>query len=324
MSRLLLVLLAAAVTLSACGSDEGGTAPAPPQPAAPAPADFPSTAGKTLSGLTKDMARGAILKVATLHSEVIGHNRFAFDLVDRANKHLDVGEVAVYTAKPDGTGLRGPYVAHKETRDVAAPYRSELTAADLASSGHTYYAASPIFTADGDHAVIALARLDGRFVVADSPVAVPVGFKGGPPSIGDRAIRVHTQTAADVHGDLKQITTRVPPARDLVSTDLADVVGKKPVVLLFATPALCTSDTCGPVVDIAEQVRAQHGRGVTFIQNEIYVDNNPKKGPRPQVRAWRLPSEPWAFVIDRRGRIAARFESVFSVGELARAVAKVN
>ena len=110
----------------------------------------------------------------------------------------------------------------------------------------------------------------------------------------------------------------------MLGTDFADVLGKKPVVLLFATPALCASRTCGPVVDIAEQVRAQSGKGVTFIQQEIYKDNDPGKPVRDQVAAWRLPTEPWAFVIDRAGKVAARFEGVFSVGELARAVAKVK
>jgi hypothetical protein len=323
MPRLLPALLAAAVALSACGSDEGGTTPAPPQPAAPAQADFPSAAGKTLGELTRGITQGAILKVATLKSEVVGRNRFAFVLVDRADKQLDVDEVALYTARPDGSRLHGPYVARRESLDVAAPYRSELTASDLAR-GDTFYVANPVFKTRGNQAVFALARLDGRLVVADSPLAVPVGEKGGPPKVGDRAIRVHTQVPADVNNDLRKLTTRVPPARDLLTTDLEDVLGHKPVVLMFATPALCQSRTCGPVVDIAEQVRAEHGNGVPFIQNEIYVDNNPSKGPRPQVRAYHLPSEPWTFVIDRHGKIAARFESVFSVGELARAVARVK
>ena len=95
-------------------------------------------------------------------------------------------------------------------------------------------------------------------------------------------------------------------------------------MLLFATPALCQSRTCGPVVDIAEQVRAENGKGVTFIQQEIYQDNDANKPVRPQVATWRLPTEPWAFVIDRQGKVTARFEGVFSTGELARAVAKVQ
>ena len=70
--------------------------------------------------------------------------------------------------------------------------------------------------------------------------------------------------------------------------------------------------------------RAENGRGVAFIHQEIYQDNDPGKPFRSQVLAWRLQTEPWAFVIDRRGRISARFEGVFSVGELARAVENVR
>jgi hypothetical protein len=315
----------AMASLSACGSDEGGTAPAPPQPAAAAPTDFPSARGKTLTQLTKGVSEGVILKIASLYSQRVGRNRFSFALVDRADKQLEVSDVALYFADEDGKEVHGPFVAHKESLDVAAPYRSRLTSQDLAS-GDTFYVANPTFKSPGKHRVLGLARLDGRLVVADSGPSgsVPVGRRNGPPDVGDKAIRVHTQTATDVGGNLKQITTRVPPAPELLKTDFADVVGKKPVVLLFATPALCQSRTCGPVVDIAEEVRAKYGSGVTFIQNEIYVDNNPSKGPRAQVKAWRLPSEPWAFVLDRHGRVSTRFESVFSVGELARAVAKVK
>jgi hypothetical protein len=63
---------------------------------------------------------------------------------------------------------------------------------------------------------------------------------------------------------------------------------------------------------------------VSFIQQEIYQDNDPGKPVRPQVARWRLPSEPWAFVIDRKGRITWRVEGIFSAGELARAVDAVK
>jgi hypothetical protein len=101
----------------------------------------------------------------------------------------------------------------------------------------------------------------------------------------------------------------------------AEVVGKQPAVLLFATPALCQSRVCGPVVDIAEQVKAQHENDdIAWIHMEIFEDNTVEKGFRPQVREWRLPSEPWLFAVDRSGRVAARIEGAFSAQELERAV----
>ncbi|MGI9100779.1 MAG: hypothetical protein ACR2H2_20220 [Solirubrobacteraceae bacterium] len=324
MPRLLLSLLAAAAVLGACGSDEGGTAPAPPQPMAARPADFPSAKGKSLPELTHGLPKGAVLNVSSFSSQKPGAgNRLGFAIVDRANKQIDVSAVAVYTAKPDGSELRGPFVAHKESLEVATGYRSRQTSADL-QNGDTFYVANVAYASRGSHIPIGLVRLDGRLVVADAPAALTVGARNGPPDVGDRAIRVNTLTAADVGGDLAKLSTRVPPAADLLKDDFADVLGKKPVVLLFATPALCQSRTCGPVVDIAEQVRGQNGKGVTFIQQEIYQDNDPGKPVRPQVARWRLTTEPWAFVIDRHGRIASRFEGVFSVGELARAVQQVK
>ena len=322
--RLLLSLLATVVALSACGgSDEGGSAPAPPRPMAAAPAAFPPAKGKTMSELVADLPKGAILTVSSFSGQRVGRNRLGFAIVDRANKQIDVSEVAVYTSKPDGTELRGPFPARKESLAVAPEYQSRQTASDLAS-GDTFYVAEAVYGSRGPHMAIGLVRLDGRLVVADPVAALPVGRKGGPPDVGERAIRVHTLTGADVGGDLTKLSTRVPPPPEMLDTDFADVVGKKPVVLLFATPALCQSRTCGPVVDIAEQVRAENGKGVAFIQQEIYQDNDPGKPYRQQVLAWRLPTEPWAFVIDRRGKVAARFEGVFSVGELARAVERVK
>ena len=141
-------------------------------------------------------------------------------------------------------------------------YRSAQTASDLAN-GKTFYVAKPEFGSAGAQIAVGLVRLDGRLVVADSPMALRVGAKNGPPDVGQKAIRVHTLTPPDVGGDLVKLTTRDPPAPELLGTDFADVLGKKPVVLLFATPALCASRTCGPVVDIAEQVRAQNGKGVS-------------------------------------------------------------
>jgi hypothetical protein len=145
-------------------------------------------------------------------------------------------------------------------------------------------------------------------VVADGPV----------PDVGERAPAVSTPTEASA-GTLDSIETRVPPD-SMHEEDFADVVGKRPVVILFATPALCQSRVCGPVVDVAEQVRAEHEGEAAFIHMEIFEDNQVEKGYRSQVRAWSLPSEPWIFALDRRGRVAARLEGAFSVEELEAAV----
>ena len=83
--------------------------------------------------------------------------------------------------------------------------------------------------------------------------------------------------------------------------DYAEALGKEPILLLFATPQFCQSRVCGPVVDVAEQAKQEYGDKAAFIHMEIYNDNDPDEGVRPQVRAFHLPSEPWLFAINREG-----------------------
>ena len=58
------------------------------------------------------------------------------------------------------------------------------------------------------------------------------------PQVGQKAPLIHTPTPADVGGDLSKITTRIPPDTQN-KVDYADVLGKEPIVLLFATPQFC-------------------------------------------------------------------------------------
>jgi hypothetical protein len=201
---------------------------------------------------------------------------------------------------------------------VRPPFRSESSASDP-DSARSVYVTEIDFDRAGAYEMLALVRLDDRLVAAASAVPQMEVVADGPvPSVGDRPPAISTPTEASA-GGLETIETRVPPD-SMHEVDYADVVGKRPVVLLFATPALCQSRVCGPVVDVAEQVRSEHEGEAAFIHMEIFKDNQVENGYRPQVRAWSLPSEPWAFALDRQGRVAARLEGAFSVEELEAAV----
>jgi hypothetical protein len=145
-------------------------------------------------------------------------------------------------------------------------------------------------------------------------VLVSVKRRWPPPDVGEAAPRVHTPTTDSVNGDIASIDTRVPPDT-MHNVDLARVLGRRPVMLLFATPGMCPSRICGPVTDIVEQLKSDHREEAEFIHMEIYNGNRPELGRRPQVRAYGLPSEPWLFAIDRHGRVAARIEGAFSFDE---------
>jgi hypothetical protein len=104
------------------------------------------------------------------------------------------------------------------------------------------------------------------------------------------------------------------------SVSFNQVLAKQPVALLFSTPQLCTSRVCGPVTDIAVQLQQTFGNRIRFIHQEVYVDNDPSKGLRPQLNAFHLRTEPWLFTINRRGVIAARLEGAFGVNAMTKAL----
>lgn len=144
------------------------------------------------------------------------------------------------------------------------------------------------------------------------------------PDVGAKAIASKSPTLAD--STLEQLTTSNMPDKELYRSSVAAALAaKEPFVLAFATPKYCTSRTCGPVVDVVSDVRRKHeGDGIRFINVEIYEDNDPAKGENRWVKEWKLPSEPWVFLVGSDGTIKTRFEGTVSVDELDAAVQKLK
>jgi hypothetical protein len=171
----------------------------------------------------------------------------------------------------------------------------------------------------------------GKYVLVAEPIggrriqgALDLKVKRRPtaPAVGSRAIPSRTPTIASTGGDFAALTTASPPDRALLRHSVADsLAARKPFVLAFATPEFCTSRTCGPTVAVVDAVRRRFsGTDVRFIHVEIYENNNPSLGLNRWVKEWRLPSEPFVFLVGRDGRIKAVFEGSVSVAELTRGV----
>jgi hypothetical protein len=211
----------------------------------------------------------------------------------------------------------GPFPAKVETLQTQPAFRAQTTTSDP-DAATVVYSTDVDFPREGEWRIAALVRQGDELSATLLPSAV-VGTFTKVPRIGQKAPLIHTPTPADVGGDLAKITTRIPPDTQN-KVDYADVLGKEPIVLLFATPQFCQSRVCGPVVDVAEQVKQLYGDKAAFIHMEIYNDNDPSKHVRPQVQAFHLPSEPWLFAIDKQGRIENEIQGAFGVEELTRVV----
>lgn len=294
--------------LVGCGG--ASSAPAPTASSGRFPA-----APEDLAALIRQVEAGPVLALTVSRVDPGTRARVAFGLFDAGGRELAAEGAALYVGGRDGRRLRGPFPVARESLEVAPPFRSR-TAGDVK---RVWVAFVPVPAAASDGvSVVALVRRDGRLERTGASV-LRVGGRG-PPRPGQRAIRVRTPTERDVDGNLERIDTRVPPWPPLHRADLADVLGRRPVLLLFATPQLCQSRVCGPVVDVAAEVQSRLDDEAAFIHQEIYEGNHVSRGERAPVRAWRLPTEPWAFAIDRRGRVRAALEGAFSARELEAAV----
>lgn len=314
-----------ALALVACGEDDAdeqkGAAPAPATSTAAEPEDFPKGAGLSFDDLQSRYPAQLSLGIGASVMRQ-GENRVPFVVLDKGARPITNAEVALYTVRVDGSQVRGPFVADEIPFGVSEEFLSETTTSDT-TTAKTFYAAQVDFQGKPPLGVFALVRMDGRLVAAaPTPLGARGAQAGNPPDIGEEAVSVHTLTVDDVD-DVSDLTTREPPNTEMLREDFADVLGEKPAVLVFATPALCQSRVCGPTVDVVEQVRAETGDDVAFIHQEVYRDNEVSKGLRPQLVKWRLASEPWVFVVGRDGTVAERFEGALSVGELRRAVQDV-
>ena len=318
---LLVAALMGASALAGCGGDDGD------DPGSPPSADdrvgsaqpFPSAQAKTLAELRRGLGPGPKMASSVSVLEP-GWNRFAFALFDRTRRQIADTDAAVYVASLNGGGVEGPYPARYRSLEVGHDHHSDTVKQDE-DAAHSIYVARIPFKRPGSYQVLGVTRLDQR-VVGGMPVDVTVERAPAPPRVGQQAPRVHTPTRHDV-ADLSDIDTREPPS-SLHEHDLADVLGKRPVMLLFATPRLCRSRICGPVVDVVEQLKAEAPAAAAYIHMEIWQDNSRESGQRPQVRAYGLPSEPWLFAIGADGKVAARIEGAFSVEEARAALRKAT
>ena len=316
----MLLTMAAALTVavSACGGGGGGsdTSMGATPPKVPSVTQFPKVRGRTMNELASEVQAGPVM--APSESLFLpGKNRFGFGLFDRSRKQITDAPGAIYIAKDENSRAYGPYVARWESLDVKGRYLSKTVATDP-DAAKTLYVADVPFKKPGNYVVLGMFRLDNRLLGAGTTVKVAKSSKI--PNIGDPAPKMDTPTKASVGGDLSKIDTR-DPHDDMHDTNYADALGKRPIVLLFATPALCQSRVCGPVVDIAETVRHARPKDDTaWIHQEIYNENDLNKGFRPQLAKYHLESEPWLFTIDRKGRIAARIEGAYSADELNKAI----
>lgn len=313
------VFIVVAVVAAGCGqSGSSNSADQPKLPQglksalSPESAQFPDARGKTLGQLVRryGMDNYELLNATSLST--VGRNRFAFAIADKDNE-LVFGPTAVYVA--DGRlrePARGPFVA---PADLIGTDVSDPDSTDAAPPA--VYSTNLDFPKSGRVTVFALTQTSQGFVGAATAFVARAASEDRVVRVGEKSPAVDTGVPSPARID--EACTRSPPD-SMHKSNFADVVGKRPVALVIATPAFCESRVCGPVVDVAERMRSKYGGSVEFIHSEVYNQNDPKQGLRSSLKEFGVSTEPWLFTFDRSGRVAARLEGAFGARDFESAV----
>lgn len=168
---------------------------------------------------------------------------------------------------------------------------------------------------EGDVIGSAVIELD---VVEDSPI----------PAIGERPPLSSTKTLSDVSG-IEQLTTDYTPDEEMYRISVAEAIeSPRPAVVVFSSPAFCTSPTCGPQLETVKELRAAYQDRADFVHVEIYDLPEEIQGDISRatlveaVDEWGFSSLPhwfnesWVFIINSEGFVEQRFEGYATLTEV--------
>ena len=248
----------------------------------------------------------------------VGDNRVVFGLVDR-----------------NGMPVRAPQA---EVRAVYFPTTDQTTEEERGAATAKFIrwptGQQGVFSTRLDFDVagfwgleVTTTREDGAPVVARN--AFEVLEISSTPSIGAPAPRSVTPTLDGVD-DLATITSDPAPDPGLYRLSIDEALDAgQPLVVTFSTPAFCLTATCGPQVKVISELKDQYPDRANFIHVEVLKDPHLSQGGRsfddfvPTVAEWGLPNEPWTFIIDKEGRVHAKFEAFTTVEEIEAALKEV-
>jgi hypothetical protein len=247
----------------------------------------------------------------------VGPNRFTMGLLENGQPIAD-GRLQVHFRGPQGSqGAEASLIHHGQGFERPGLYVATVRFDKAGQWVAQVTASSPRTGAQSR---------DMPFAVLASSVT---------PAVGSPAPRSHNLTARDVK-DIRQIDTGVPP-NDMHEVSIADAIAAhRPALVVFATPAYCASRICGPQVDIVKTLEPKYRNRLAFIHVEIYelAQSDPSKPFSQVVRngspvfaravlEWHLQSEPWVFLIDRQGNVAAKFEGPTPAADVAEELDKI-
>lgn len=301
--------LIVAVVTTSCGGDSEGPAERPSPTAANSPVQVQVVNYELVTGQPERFIVGLILPDNRLVAYGAVQMRFA--PIDEAGQPTG----------PASEVVQGTYLPVPGT-DQGEPSMDPQAISPSTARG-VYEIEGANFAQPGSWVVSVAARVEGVGVVEGSAQFAVVA-EPEVPGVGERAPRSDNPVLGDdvpvESVDSRAVNDGTVPDPVLHRTSIAEAIERgKPTIVVFSTPVYCTSRFCGPVTDMVEDLESDYGDQATFIHVEIWEDFE-RNAITPTASEWLLRgdtlNEPWLFMIDRNGRIAARWDNLFTRPEL--------
>jgi hypothetical protein len=109
-----------------------------------------------------------------------------------------------------------------------------------------------------------------------------------------------------------------PQLHDITVADA--IAAGRPSVVVIATPVYCVSRFCGPIVETIEQMHDEYAEVAEFIHIEVWKNFDEEElndAAAEWIQTEKGGAEPWVFLIDADGKIAARWDNVLDESELS-------
>lgn len=315
-------LVAALLLVAACG---GSTTPSPSASTSASPqgsrvgcvSEWPAQGKATSTGPIPLLANSDLAP---------GDNRLIVGIVDA--KGFPIGDPG-WTLKAEAFNL-----TTDGCTPLAPPFAIPFTWSITNVRG--FFIGSSVIPVGTKELGLSITGTDAKGATVSIRFAVQVFPKGIALRAGDAAPKLATPTLATSEHGLAGISTDPKPLARLYKYSVDDLLAAgTPFVIVFASPAFCVSEACGPTLEVVKAAAARHP-GALIIHVEPYLmkwngermiptlDANMHLQPNPITNAWRLPVEPWLYTVNSKGIIIHSFEGVIGAADLDAAIKEID
>lgn len=235
---------------------------------------------------------------------------------------VDIEFFYLGTREGEGTAEEGP-TATAEFLPIEGPPNQPGPVAAPGSQGRGVYSADVTFDRAGFWAAQVTANLE------EAPMSGRAIFEVYEehryPAVGQRAPRTDNLTADSEDAPPEAVDSRARdgeplPDPELHQMTIAESIRRgEPALVVFATPVYCVSRFCGPITDMIGELQSEYGDRANFIHVEVwrnFQNTVVNKGAADWIYRNDDLLEPWVYLIDANGVIAARWDNVATRAEI--------